>query len=116
LSSNDTGINLDTFFEAIASKNAITAFDKVLKTDIQRLLIGKLNYKSKIISLFLKYPIRISDEIKDLIVKKTKKLYRILYTKIQYLNINMTVKNLQSRINEKPTIRINEKIHNFGNL
>ncbi|MCK4258242.1 MAG: SDR family NAD(P)-dependent oxidoreductase [Halanaerobiales bacterium] len=55
--------NIDTMFKAIRTNDAINDMDQLLNRDLQRALIGEINYESKIIYLLNKFSVRLSAKI-----------------------------------------------------
>ncbi len=65
----ESGLVSDTAFKAIATSEAIKAFERVLNKDITRIIIGEINYQSGMAQLLLKQPIKMSEVIGDKIAK-----------------------------------------------
>ncbi len=57
------GFVSDTVFKAIKTVKAIELFDKVLHKNVSKVLIGELNFESKMIFLLEKVPFDVSSEI-----------------------------------------------------
>lgn len=70
----DYGINSDMVFKAIYTDRAIRALDQVLNKDIQRVLIGQLNFDSKMVYMLEKFPFRLSHRVRQDIEACRKKL------------------------------------------
>lgn len=62
----DAGINVDTLYKALPTVEAIEGFDTVLNKDMSRVLIGELNYDSKIIHLLKQSRFRLAPEIESI--------------------------------------------------
>jgi polyketide synthase PksN/surfactin family lipopeptide synthetase A len=62
----EAGINVDTLYKALPTVEAIEGFDTVLNKDISRVLIGELNYDSKIIHLLKQSRFRLAAEIESI--------------------------------------------------
>ena len=61
---------MDTLFKAILTKDAVKGFDKALQKDVPQVLIGEINYESKMLSLIRKYPFNLSSKINKNLVKR----------------------------------------------
>ena len=57
------GFNFDTLYKTITTKEAMAGFDRVLHGNTERVLIGKINYKSKLINKLEQYPFKLSKRI-----------------------------------------------------
>jgi len=62
----DAGINVDTLYKALPTVEAIEGFGTVLNKHISRVLIGELNYDSKIIHLLKQSRFRLTAEIESI--------------------------------------------------
>lgn len=51
----NVGANVDTMFIAITTDNAIKALDEVISRKVNRLLIGEINYESKLVNMMDKH-------------------------------------------------------------
>lgn len=60
----ENGLAMDTMFKTLPTADGIGAFEELLNRDIGRVLVGKINYESKMALLFEKSQLRISDEIR----------------------------------------------------
>lgn len=57
----------DTIFKAITTDKAMNAFEKIIRKDISRVLVGELNCESRIIHLIDRFSFNVSDEVKEFI-------------------------------------------------
>lgn len=64
--------NIDTIFKTISTKDAIAAFDFILKHNISQVAIGEINYDSSMVQLLEKYPFHLSPTIKKRIQQREK--------------------------------------------
>ena len=70
----NSGFNIDTLFKTMMTERAIGGLDTVLNKDIQRVLIGDINYESKIIYLMNRSLFKLSDKIEKELDKRIDKL------------------------------------------
>lgn len=63
----ENGVNTDTIFKAIPTNSALMALDKVMNKNLSRVLIGQLNFESKMVKLISKFPFEVSKEINECI-------------------------------------------------
>lgn len=60
----DSGVNLDGIFRALPTKTAVKALDEILSRDINRVVIGQLNYENELLyALKDNLPIKLSGKI-----------------------------------------------------
>lgn len=59
----DYGVNVDTMFKAISTEKAVKTFEKVLARDIDRVIIGELNYSN--LASMEKLPITLSSSLNE---------------------------------------------------
>ncbi|WP_144687046.1 type I polyketide synthase [Acetivibrio clariflavus] len=57
-------VNIDTMFKAIKTETAIKAFDCILHKDIERVIVGEMNYGSKMLNFIDGHFLKISEQIK----------------------------------------------------
>jgi amino acid adenylation domain-containing protein/non-ribosomal peptide synthase protein (TIGR01720 family) len=69
----ESGFALDTAFKAIATPEAIQAFDRVLHKEISRVLIGEINYGSEMVDLLEGYSLALASGIRNRIAKSKMK-------------------------------------------
>lgn len=73
----DQSFNNDTIFKSILTKKAIEAFDEVMNKDISQVLIGELNFGSKVINLLNKFTFEVSDTIMNKINSNKKRVKKV---------------------------------------
>ncbi|WP_162309046.1 non-ribosomal peptide synthetase [Brevibacillus antibioticus] len=66
----DYGVNVDGLFRVLPTEEALQALEHVLSKDITRVVIGKVNYEDEVILSEFDSPMKLSDEILDIIEYK----------------------------------------------
>ena len=59
------GINVDSFYKAIPTAQAIHGLDLALNRNLSRVLIGEMNESPEYLSLFTALPFKLTDQLKD---------------------------------------------------
>lgn len=70
----DTKANVNTIFKALPTVQGIEAFEKVLATDLSRVLVGEIDYGKEMVLLLEKYPINLSIKLRRNLEKQKKSL------------------------------------------
>lgn len=66
-------INIDGIFKAMPTIETIEAFDKILNTNVARIIVGEINYKSEYIGMIInKLPFKISKDIRQKVENSSK--------------------------------------------
>lgn len=73
----------DTIFKAISAEQAVISLFDVINVHVNRLLIGELNYDSKMVYLLKKYPIRLSMQIRQRLDANEKRILNETRNKIK---------------------------------
>jgi amino acid adenylation domain-containing protein/non-ribosomal peptide synthase protein (TIGR01720 family) len=74
----ECGANIDTIFKAIPTERALSVFDAVLHREIDRVLIGEINYRDKMFVLIEKFPVKLSLRITGLLKQSSARLSKNL--------------------------------------
>jgi len=59
------GVNRDAFFKAILREEGVAAFDRIVASQINRVLVGKLSEREDVLALFRSLPIALSHELES---------------------------------------------------